>query len=209
MTYFILLLTISLSLSVGQVFSQEYSLEGDQREEFHKELNSYTHFNLGTVPLQKENQISMVVGVGQWIDGTNYGYGLNIHFMPTTLTLGGEGSRSKLDYNALSVFGRYIFVPTSWLELNLYHSIGSGLIKVISQDESKSGSSQYYEGFAFGDLGLGVDFPINDAFELSAQVDWRQGLYLDDAALITTKDLSGPSLHLGFRWYPSSISEVK
>lgn len=200
-----LLITITILSSFVQ--AEEYSLSGEQKEAFHQELNSFTHLGIGSVSMDGNPQASLVVGLGSWLDGANYGYGLNIHFMPSNLDR--DGSKQKIDYNAISAYGGYVFLTQGWVELNIYHAIGVGMLKVITADGSKNGTSQYYEGFGFGDIGLGFDFPVSNSFEIKFNADWRQGLAIGGSPTLSSSELSGPSVQLGFRWYPNAVSEVK
>lgn len=199
------LLCSLLAVNIFAEESTEYSLEGDQQKEFHQELNGYTHIQLGGLTLDEDIATTLVVGFGQWIDGANYGYGANIQFMPTGANIV-EGSQN-VDYNSLSIFGKWIFLSTGIMELHLNHALGAGLLKIIS--DSSGSASQREEGFGFVDIGLGLDVPLSRTLELTINGDWRQSFLLDESTGLDSQDLSSPMVHVGIRWYPNAVSEVK
>lgn len=200
---------VSWMASVG--WSSEYTVNEEAKADFHQQLNGFTYMDFGVVPLADEYLFSFNVGGGQWVDGGNYGYGLNIQYMPQSRSMNNPASQVTLDYNSLSVFGKWIPMNTGFVEVSLHHGLGVGLLKVITTSTGSEGveANQREEGFGFGDLGLSLDFPLSNSFEITTQTSLRQAFALEEDLIISNSDLSGVSAWLGFRWYPNAVSEVK
>tara|TARA_B110000483_G_C18197496_1_gene543728 strand:- start:1824 stop:2441 length:618 start_codon:yes stop_codon:yes gene_type:complete len=201
-TYMLILL-----IFVTLVSAEEYSLDGEAREELNKQINSWLSVTAGVAGVKDEQLTKLEVGVGSWI---NEYYGLSglIQLMPGQYNGVLYDKQYTLDIRSLSVQGEYLLWGNGFVEINIPHRATMGLAKIytrLSEDDIVNRS----EGFLAVGLGLGVDFPISESFELSIKGDYTYVPYLDESKELMIKDLNKPSIQIGFRWYPNVISEVK
>ena len=202
-----LVFTIALIAgAVSSIHASEYQLEGDAKKEFHQMLNSWTGVHTGVVSIHGDYMPTMEFSLGQWImDG--YGVGVTLQMMPGEhISNEGTQRRYSTDYRSLSVLGIWNLYGLGDLEVSMPHRLGAGLLQTIF----RPGDVQLREdGFGFVSSGLGLDYLVSNSWEVNLRGEYLFAFGLDEQNFTDLTDLSGPSIKLGFTWYPNSVSEVK